>query len=232
MTVPAEWVAEATLPIRVDPLVGPSISVYSSTSPNTNFTVNGYPVRTVDAAFSPLNQTWMVVWTEKFGTGGTNGFDYDVRARRVNASGAVTGSTIGVAASAAGEYEPAISYSTASASVNRYLIVWRHDPSNNLSDADQLIRGKMYDADGVASFIYPRPNPFDLENPSGQDFAPSVAYDPTADRWYVTYTDKFSSNDYNVRGRFVLASGALDISSNPDMDADVAARSSVAFENG
>src|SRR5205823_1193891 len=100
------------------------------------------------------------------------------------------------------------------------------------SDADQFIRGKLYEADGVASFISPRPNPFDLENPSGQDFAPSSAYDPTSDRWYVSYTNKVSSSDYNIRGRFVLATGALDVSSNPDMDANVAARSSVAFENG
>ncbi|HVE39050.1 MAG TPA: hypothetical protein VNM14_04130 [Planctomycetota bacterium] len=232
MTVPAEWVAGATLPILIDPLVGPSFSVYSSSSPNTIFTVNGYPVRMCDAAFSPLNQTWLVVWSERFGTGGMNGFDYDVRARRITASGAPTGSTISVAASSAGEYEPAISYSTGSASVNRYLIVWRHDPSNNLSDSDQYIRGKLYDADGVASFISPRPNPFDLENPIGQDFAPGAAYSPTNDRWYVSYTNKASSSDYNVRGRFVLSTGALDVSSNPDMDADVAARSSVAFENG
>lgn len=232
MTVPAKWVAEATLPIRVDPLIGPSFSVTSSSSSNTNFTVNGYPVRMTGAAFSPLNQTWMVVWTERFGTGGTFGFDYDVRARRVTGAGAVTGSTISVAASSAGEYEPAVSYSTGSSTVNRYLIVWRHDPSNNLSDADQFIRGKLYDADGVASFISPRPNPFDLENPSGQDFAPAVAFSPTNDRWYVTYTNKAGSTDYNVRGRFVLGNGALDVSSNPDMDADVAARSSVAFENG
>ena len=232
MTVPAEWVAGATLPIRVDPLIGPSFSVNSSSSPNTNFTVNGYPVRTCGAAFSALNQTWMVVWTERFGTGGMFGFDYDVRARRVTAAGAVTGSTISVSATSAGEYEPAISYSTGSAAVNRYLIVWRHDPSNNLSDTDQLIRGKLYDADGVTSFTSPRPNPFDLENPTGQDFAPAVAFCPTNDRWYVSYTNKAGSSDYNVRGRFVLGNGALDVSSNPDMDGDVAARSSVAFENG
>ena len=69
-----------------------------------------------------------------------------------------------------------------------------------------LHNGKLYEADGVASLISPRPNPFDLENPTGQDFAPSVAYSPTNDRWYVSYTNRVSSSDYNVRGRFVLDS--------------------------
>jgi hypothetical protein len=155
LTVPAAWVKDAQLPIVVDPLVGSAFTVFTTTDPNTNYTVgNAWPVRMMDAAYSPTNATWYVVWTQRWGTGGSNGFDYDVRAQRVTASGTLVGGVVGIDTSTSGAYEPSISYSAGSAS-DRYLIAYRHDPSNNLSDTDQRIQGKVHGGDGVFVTLNP-----------------------------------------------------------------------------
>jgi fibronectin type 3 domain-containing protein len=227
MTVPADWVASATLPIKIDPLVGSPFSVFSTTDPNTNYTVgNAWPVRMVDAAYSPTNATWFVVWTQRWGTGGSNGFDYDVRAQRVSATGTLVGGVVGIDTSTGGAYEPSISYSSGS-SFDRYLIAYRFDPSNNLSDTDQRIQGKIHGGDGVFVTL----NPFTIEDPAGQDMAPTSAFDGT--NWYVSYTNKVSSSNYDVRGRFVSTAGTPGTSASPDTTTgDSAYMSSVSYANG
>src|SRR5262249_14506683 len=104
---------------------------------------------------------------------------------------------------------------------------YRHDPSNNLSDSDQRIQAKIHGGDGVFVTL----NPFTVEDPTGQDMAPTSAFDGT--NWYVSYTNKVSSSNYDVRGRFVSTAGTPGTSATPDnATGDSAYMSSVSFANG
>lgn len=232
MTVPAEWVATAALPIRIDPLVGPAFNVVNSTwgNGNTNYTVDYFTVRTCDAAYSALNQTWFVVWTEKWGA---STYDYDIRAQRVNANGTLAGGIVGIVTTSAGSYEPTIAVGrTTNAGGNpwdRYLITWRHDPTADGGISDQNIWGKVHDQDGVFFTL----SPFAISNTAGQDLAPSAAYDGT--RFFVTWTNRTSLTRYDVRGQFVTATGTvpnINTTYNPAIVTNIAGGSSTAFANG
>jgi fibronectin type 3 domain-containing protein len=232
MTVPADWVATATLPIRIDPLVGPAFTVVSSTwgNGNTNYNVDYFTVRTCDAAYSALNQTWFVVWTEKFGA---STWDYDVRGQRITATGTLAGGIVGIVTTGAGSYEPTIAVgrttNAQSQPWDRYLITWRHDPTADGLVNDQNIWGKVYDQDGVFFTL----SPFAISNTSGQDLAPSAAYDGT--RFYVSWTNRISSSRYDVRGQFVTATGTIpniNQTYDPAIVTNIAGGSSVAYANG
>jgi hypothetical protein len=61
--------------------------------------------------------------------------------------------------------------------------------------------------------------------------APTSAFDGT--NWYVSYTNKVSSSNYDVRGRFVSTAGTPGTSATPDNAAgDSAYMSSVSYANG
>jgi sporulation protein YlmC with PRC-barrel domain len=211
MTVPAGWVQEARLPIVIDPLIGGPIQVDNQL---TNFVdqVNSLFVRISDCAWN--GSEWLVVWDEQFGG---SAFDYNVLGQRVSASGSAVGSEIQIGVTTGGDYEPTISFSAAQ---NRYLVAWRHDPANDASDADQRIEGRVIDADGTLLT-----GAFTIDDPAGQDFAPSVAQDGT--NWFVVWTNALA--DTNIKGRFVSAAGVPGTSADPDTDADAAARPSLDF---
>lgn len=234
MTVPAGWVASATLPIVIDPLVGSPFTVLSTPDPNGNLyelgLLGNHGVRMTDVAYSPATGTWFVVWTQRYGAGGYGGRDYDVRGQRITAEGALAGGVIGISTDAKGAYEPCVAHSSGGA-VDRYLIAFRYDPDiyNSLT-SDQGIWAKVHGGDGV----FVTPFAFQVENMIGQDFAPSAAYDGA--QWYLSWSNKYSSSDFDIRGRFIGNGGTLGALAHPDLEipADVAyaAGSSVAFANG
>src|SRR4030095_5300517 len=223
---------QAELPILIDPLIGPAITVLNSTygNGNTNYNVDYFSVRTSDAAYSELNNSWFVAWTEKFGA---STWDYDVRAQRVTGAGALTGGIVGICTTSAGSYEPTIAVgrttNAKSQPVDRYLIAWRHDPTADGLVSDQNIFGKIHGQDGVFFTL----NPFQISNTSGQDLCPSAAYDGT--RFFVTWTNRISSSRYDVRGQFVTATGTIpniNNTYNPAIVTNIAGGGAVSYANG
>ncbi len=215
MTVPSGWVEEATLPIVIDPLIGGPIMVENQI---TEFVdqVNSLFVRISDVAWNSASGEWLVIWDEQFGG---SPFDYNVLGQRVSATGSTVGAELEIGVTTGGDYEPTISYFPAQ---NRYLVAWRHDPADNALDTDQRIEGRIIAADGT--FVTGQ---FTIDDPVGQDFAPSVAQDGA--NWFVVWTNALTSADTNVKGRFVSAAGAPGTGADPDLDLDAAARPSLDF---
>lgn len=213
ITVPAAWVAGATLPITVDPLMGGPVVVDPSISATVG-QVNGVPVRITDCAYNAHENEFLVVWNEQFGA---SAFSFDVYAQRVSATGNLIGSEIALSPSGDGEYEPAVSWAPG---VDRYLVAWRDDPADNNSDADQFIAGRVLNADGT--FFTPA---FVLDDVTGQDFGPSLAFDGT--NWFCVFTNVVSATDTNVIGRFVAADGTPGTVVSLDTDTDLAAAPAV-----
>lgn len=214
ITVPADWVATAQLPITIDPLIGGPITV--RTLNNAIDAVNSYYVRICDVAYGSSPNNFIVVWDEQFGS---STFDYDVYGQRVSASGTLVGSAIAIGNSTEGDYECTVSYAS---SVNRYLVVWRNDPANNSSVTDQRINGRVVNGDGTLFT-----STFVVDDEADQDFAPSVAFDGT--RWYTVYTNVYSQNDHDILGRYCSVTGVPDGLADPDRDTDMADRPSVDF---
>jgi hypothetical protein len=107
MTIPEDWVTEATLPIVIDPLVGGIIAI-GTDSPDTTTPPLG-------VAFNSTLSVWMVLW---------NGVNTgSLFAHQVDSSGNLLGSQISIATKAA---TPAISYAATS---DKYLIVWSDEYS-------------------------------------------------------------------------------------------------------
>jgi fibronectin type 3 domain-containing protein len=218
LTVPASWVAGASLPITIDPLMGGPVTVDASVG-STVAQVNGVPVRVTDVCYNSLQNEWLVVWQEQFGA---DAFNFDVYAQRVNASGNLVGSAIPVSVTAAGEYEPAVSWAP---SVNRYLVAWRHDPADDSSVTNQFIAGRVLNADGTfftSSFV--------LDDVAGQDFGPSLAFDGT--NWFCVFTNVVGATDTNVIGRFVATDGTPGTEVTFDSDTDMAAAPAVDVAGG
>jgi hypothetical protein len=216
LIVPGHWLKGAALPILVDPMVGGRITIDSAIS-NFVDTVNSQFVRICDVAYNSVNNNWLVTWCEQVGA---SSFDYNVLGQRISATGTLVGTAISIAATTAGEYECAVSYS---APANKFLVAWRHDPANNSSATDQAVSARIINGvDGLMPAAA-----FTVEDPAGQDYAPSAAFDGT--NWFVTYTNTVSSTDHNIRGRFVSNAGVPGTSVGIDSGTDFAARSSLAF---
>lgn len=215
ISVPAEWVEHAALPIVVDPMVGGPITVDGTV---TNFvdTVNSQFVRICDVGYNSVDNNWLVVWCERVGS---SSFDYNVLGQRVSATGTLVGGAISIATTTVGEYECTVSYSS---SANKHLVAWRHDPTNNSSVTDNRITARIVNGDGTMPAAA-----FTVEDPAGQDYAPSIAFDGT--QWFVVYTSTISSTDHNIRGRFVSTTGTLGTSVTVDSATDLGARPSITF---
>lgn len=209
MTVPAEWVASATLPIVIDPLMGGTVTIDSSVTDSIGV-VQGIPVRITDVAYNATANEWFVVWQEQFGA---SAFNYDVYGQRVSATGNLLGAAVAISVTGAGEYEPAVSWAP---SLNRYLVAWRHDPADDASDSDQFIAGRLINGDG--SFFGPA---LTIDDAAGQDLGPSLMFDGT--RWLCTFTNVAGANDTNVLGRFITGTGIADLALTIDVDSDLAA---------
>ncbi len=214
MTVPADWVANATLPIVIDPLIGSVITVDSSAAwPESE--------RTCDVAYSPTDQNWLVVWNELFG----GNFNWDVYGQLVSRTGSLVGGPIDISASANGDRGLAVSY--APAPVNRFLVVWTHDPNNDMHTSDYRINGRVLNGNG--SFVTA---PFTVDDPARFDCQPNVAFDGT--NWLVVWTNINDSTWTNadILARFVSTAGVPGTSVNIDVDSDWASNASVDFASG
>lgn len=218
MTIPAGWVADATLPITIDPLIGGPERVADRLR-DVVTTVQGLEVRVVDAAYNAARNEYFVVWAEPFGAGA---FNFDVLGQRIGAAGRRIGDPVQIGTSSLGDYEPTVCWASGA---DRYLVAWRQDPADNGSDSDQRIQGRVLAGDGSVVG-----DPFTIGDAAGQDFGPSAAFDGL--RWYVAWTQVAGPADSNARGRFVSTTGVPAVQADPDLEGDVATRPAAAFVGG
>lgn len=196
MTIPATWVAEAVLPIEIDPLYGAEITIDSTV---TNF-FWGYTA--VETVYNSADATWLVVWNENVGS--TN---FGIYAQHVGSNGTLIGSAIQIDFQAASNHlltDATVHYA---ASVNKYLVTW------NGYDAALVyaLRGKVLNHDGttaVANFVVEDVPPVFSGDITVEQYS-QIAFDGT--NWFVAYAFYYQNPsawyEYQVRGRFVSTSG-------------------------
>lgn len=212
LTIPEAWLAQATAPIVIDPLVGSPFSIDTSL-------LYWYGSRGCDVAYNSVRNEWLVVWNEQFGA---TTFDCDVYGRRVSSTGTLLGSALGIGNTSHGEYDLSVSYA---ADVDRYLVAFRADPTDNSSQTDNRIDGRIVNGDGTFFTAV-----FTIDDSADLQQHPSACYDGT--NWYVCFESKITSPNSNILGRFVTTSGGVGSQFNPDTSASVSLLPTVGFTNG
>ncbi len=207
LTVPAAWVAEAKLPITIDPLIGSSFTIDASAQNPTNSSI----------AYSATANEWFVVWKEQVGAG-TN--QNDILGQRISASGTLVGSAFSIVGSVSDVYNPTVSWAS---SVNRYLVAWT-GPDGGTS---YNTFGRVVNANGT--FFT---GTFTIGSDTALDTRPAAAFDGT--NWYVAWMNIFFGfpNQYRILGRFVSTSGTPGTQANPDTDLVTADFPHVDFTSG
>ncbi len=207
LTVPAAWMADATLPITIDPLVGSSFTIDPTAQNPTNSSI----------AYSSTSNEWFVVWKEQVGAG-TN--QNDILGQRISASGTLLGSAFSIVGSVTDAYWPTVSWAS---SVNRYLVSWS-GPDGGTS---YNIFGRVVNSNGT--FFT---NTFTIGSDTALDTRPWAAFDGV--NWYVAWANIFFAfpNQYRILGRFVSAAGTPGTQANPDTDLVTADNPRVDFTNG
>jgi YD repeat-containing protein len=134
------------------------------------------------AAFDPVNQRFLVVWTDE-----RNGFA-DIYGQLINADGTMLGGGFPIA-DAAGSHQlsPAVAYAD---TAQRFFAVWR-DQRNGTDD----IYGQLINADGTLTGF----SPSDVNLPiatsvNSQETDPSVTYDSAAGNFLVTWLDGMTTS--------------------------------------
>jgi len=159
IAVPEAWVAQAALPILVDPVIGPNVQ--QSSNPKDE----GHPA----FEHNSINNSNLVVYQLAF-----SATDRDIIAQLINADGTLNGSPVIITQLADDERFPKVAFSP---SVNRYLVVWEH--------AGKDIRGRIMNADltpFAAAFYIDN-------NVGGVSQHPDVVRRVTNDDWCVVWTD-------------------------------------------
>lgn len=203
MSVPASWVAEATLPLTIDPIIGSPFLVSQFQDANASY--GG--ARPCETAYNSSANEWLGVWSEQFGG------VYDIFAQRISSTGALLGSRISVATDRNGGASVTVSHAP---SVNRYLVSWSHG---------NTLEGRLINSDGTFFTGI-----LALDSPGGTSVRdPSAAFDGT--NWYVCYAWAASSTN-DIKGRFVDTNGTAGTSASPDLEVNDAGHPSVAFSSG
>lgn len=189
MTVPSGWVAEARLPIVVDPLIGTPITLFSGS-------MNHTPTNPVNVAYNAVRNEWMATWMEYYGATRD-----DLKARRVAADGSL-GATITVAATLFNDTNVAIAHAP---DVDRYMVSWiRANPNYDVGELQACL------LNGDGSF---HAGPFVVQASAGYGHGdPFLAYNG-AGAWYLMWRDGAT---FGLRGRFYSTSGAAGASADPD----------------
>ncbi|MCU0863243.1 MAG: hypothetical protein MUC36_05605 [Planctomycetes bacterium] len=107
LRLPAAFVDTAVYPLTLDPLFGTTLTVGGTAFDDDR------PV----AAYDASNGLYVVVWTRTFSSG-----DRDVRAQRVDASGALVGGLVAITSGSTDDGNPAVA---SVASRDRFVVCWQ-----------------------------------------------------------------------------------------------------------
>ncbi|HYE97585.1 MAG TPA: fibronectin type III domain-containing protein, partial [Planctomycetota bacterium] len=213
MTVPADWVARATLPITIDPLIGSPITL--DTDGRLSFWIK--------SAFNTATQQWFVAWNEDVGSQD----DSNIVGRTVDAQGA-TGPLLNLAAdpSLAEEF-PEIAYSS---ELNRFCLLY----GARTAYTEALLRmmqARMLNGDGTPVAGMPvltvSSRPYSQYDGYGR---PNIAWDGT--RWFATWRYR-ANNVGDLEGRFIAPNGSMTaVVANLDGGSADAGQPLIAFTGG
>jgi fibronectin type 3 domain-containing protein len=209
MTVPGAWVAEARLPITIDPVVsGPtSIRTYAQLGVTGPMSLSAY---------NSTDNCWLLSWCEPFGASSQT----DLLAQRVSSTGAALGALMTLAATADEEFGPAVSY--APAPINRWLVAWSRSTA-----AGCRIEAKIVNGNGTLFTT----STFTVDDRTDDDVNPSAAYDGT--NWFVCWQNSVPGvSSSKIRGRFVSTGGIPGTQLDPDSASAYALNPQITFANG
>ncbi len=196
--VPGAWVAEATAPVTIDPLIGTLLEL---DNPMLGASIS---FRNIDIAYNATNNEYLVVFT--LGFSAATFVDYNVYGRRVNA---VTGATIGARIDIETEVNarslrPSVAWN---ALANSYLVAWAE--VTPVDGTVHRIRGRILNganpAMGTAKF-----NVSELAAPPapGEDSV-DVAYNNGNGEWLAVWArvDTPAAGHGNIYGRRIPSGG-------------------------
>ncbi len=129
LVVPEEWVRKAQLPIRIDPLVGSTITV------DLGGYISSYGER-ANSTYNPDANEWLVVWREYI----SSQRKHDPFALRISASGVPVGSALNMAPNNNEDSTLNVSYAPSPAA--KYLMTWKRQVST-----DFPYYGRVYNSD-------------------------------------------------------------------------------------
>jgi hypothetical protein len=190
LTLPSEWVASASLPITIDPLVGGSFVLDPSVSIS----------EVLDVGYSPLTNEWMVVWANSFESAQAT-----LYAQRVSASGALVGSRF-IVDTGTSDGEPFIAYSQAA---NRYCVIWTGVPSGG--SGNRSVLGRFLNPDGTM----PQTAFTIIDGSAFQADQPSIAADGIGG-FYVIARSNHPSSGLPIVGSLISPAGAVTSGIDPD----------------
>jgi hypothetical protein len=122
IALPEAFVAEASFPLLLDPLVGPIVvlpSGFDDADPDVAYGVNRLGA----------SESYLVVWERRFSAA-----DVDIRGQRLNTDATLLGGLLSIETTAEVALNPAVCYSRATGGclpvLDRYLVVWQEGPSS------------------------------------------------------------------------------------------------------
>jgi hypothetical protein len=145
-----------------------------------------HPESCPSVAWSEASETFLVAWSDVEG-------DLDVRARRLDASGAPVGDEVQISAGGAFDAFPVVAHGMAS---DTFVVAWTHEPVEGGGTIATRAVSAADGALGSEAILYAS----EYEN------YPDIAYDPTRDRFLVVSWHIGPGPD--LYGRFADATGA------------------------
>ncbi len=182
LSVPGAWLAQATYPVVIDPMIGAPALVSDPRDMQGELAV----------AYNGSGDEYLVVW----GGYDTGGADVDVIGQRVDADDTLLGSALPIGDTEALQDRPDVAYNPDD---DLYLVVWRDRRSYATSSDD--VYGQMIAPDGALSG-----GDIALATASGQQRAPMVAALPGEAGLVAMWNDMRSG--YDLYGRRVSTAGA------------------------
>lgn len=157
MTLPAEWVSSATLPLRIDPLIGGAFIIDSSADISLHGGGDTRGGHQTAVAYGSNLHEWIVLWAERFGTTG-----YQGRAQFIDSDGVLVGTQQGFSATLPVLYDIAVSYS--SPATDLFLVCWAETFPPSFTYIHSIV---FRASDRFASYEdIPIEEPADVSNPS------------------------------------------------------------------
>ncbi|MBC7250155.1 MAG: PKD domain-containing protein [Anaerolineae bacterium] len=181
LTVPGEWLAGATYPLLVDPLIGDPVLVCGGGQ------YSGDPA----VAYNSEDDEWLVVWKD-----GRDGGDKNLYGRRVRSDGTLAGDDFAIVTVSGLQGWPAVAYNPAA---GEYLVVWQ----DARVSGEWHVYGQRVAADGtlVGSEIAIYAAPY-------YQLGPAVTYQPATEEWLVVWHGQ-RPDGIRVYGQRISSAGAL-----------------------
>jgi hypothetical protein len=161
-------------------------------------------------AYSAGDNQYLVVWEEYI-----QGEGYNIRGRRIGSDGSFQGGVFDIAATAATESRPAVSYSSLT---KEFLVAYMHDASSIYSIKARRVTG----------MAVVQPTIINISEVGTSAHTPSAAYNTSAHDWLVVW-EKATDQGSDIYAQLIETNGSL-IGSNYAINADVSTQEDTRVE--